>query len=71
MGIPDLAGAVWRKSSYSSGQGGECVELALLADGTRAVRNSKRPDDGVVVFTAAEMAAFFAGVRAGEFDRHT
>ncbi|ELP67839.1 DUF397 domain-containing protein [Streptomyces turgidiscabies] len=25
---PDLSTAVWRKSSYSNGTGGECVELA-------------------------------------------
>ena len=28
--IPDLGTLRWRKSSRSSGQGGECVELACL-----------------------------------------
>ena len=27
---PDLSTAVWRKSSYSNGTGGECVEVAGL-----------------------------------------
>ncbi|MYU14471.1 DUF397 domain-containing protein, partial [Streptomyces sp. SID8361] len=25
---PDLSTAAWRKSSYSNGDGGECVEVA-------------------------------------------
>jgi hypothetical protein len=28
--VADLIGAVWRKSSYSSGNGGACVEVAPL-----------------------------------------
>ena len=31
----------WRKSSFSGGQGGDCVEVAELPDGGRAVRDSK------------------------------
>jgi hypothetical protein len=34
---PDLNHAIWRKSSRSAGNGGECVELA----NTGAVRDSK------------------------------
>jgi hypothetical protein len=59
---------VWRKSRYSSGQGGNCVEVAQLDDGGRAVRDSKNPDGPVLRFTPAEWAAFTAGVRDGEFD---
>ncbi|MFE9093617.1 DUF397 domain-containing protein [Streptomyces sp. NPDC007264] len=40
----DLA---WFKSSYSSGEGGECVEVAA-APGTVHVRDSKRPGDAMV-----------------------
>jgi hypothetical protein len=57
----------WYKSSYSSGQGGACVEVADLDCGGRAVRDSKHPDGGHLMFTATEWAAFTAGVRAGEF----
>jgi hypothetical protein len=37
---PDLSTARWRKSSRSSGQGGECVELACLH--TASWRKSSR-----------------------------
>ncbi|GHI89509.1 DUF397 domain-containing protein [Streptomyces xanthophaeus] len=32
--IDNLAGALWRKSSYSGGTGGECVECAPLGGAT-------------------------------------
>jgi hypothetical protein len=35
--------STWRKSSYSSPQDGNCVEIACLGD-DRAVRDSKSPD---------------------------
>jgi hypothetical protein len=64
---PNLANAKWRKSSYSGGNGGACVEVAVLADGI-AVRNSNRPDAGTIIFTPAEIDAFLKGVKAGEFN---
>jgi Domain of unknown function (DUF397) len=30
MSTPELSGAVWRKSSYSGGDEGECVEVAAV-----------------------------------------
>lgn len=56
----------WRKSSFS-GSSGTCVEIAEAADGVM-VRNSTRPDDVTLAFTRAELAAFVAGCKAGEFD---
>ncbi len=64
---PDSTGLVWRKSSHSGGQGGNCVEVAELPDGGMAVRDSKDQQGPVLRFTAAEWAAFVAGVRDGEF----
>lgn len=58
----------WRKSSRSGSNGGACVEVAELADGGRAVRDSKDRSGPVLTFTAAEWSAFTAGVRGGEFD---
>lgn len=58
----------WRKSTFSSGANGSCVEVAELPGGGRAVRNSKRPDAGRVDYTADEWRAFIAGVKNGEFD---
>ena len=39
-----LSNVTWRKSSYSGGNGGNCVEVAVLPDDSRAVRDSKDPD---------------------------
>ena len=60
-------GAVWRKSSFSNAQL-ECVEVAFLADGDVALRESDAPGQ-VVVTSAAKWDAFLAGVRGNEFDR--
>lgn len=64
----DLSQAVWRKASYSNGNGGNCVEVADLDAGHRAVRDSKNPAGPVLMFTPGEWSAFTAGVRDGEFD---
>ncbi len=60
--------AQWRKSSYSGGNGGDCVEVAVLPGGGRAVRDSKDPDGAKLAFTADQWMAFTTGVQAGEFD---
>lgn len=61
----DLAPTIpWCKSSYSSNQG-QCVEVAGLPGG-RAVRDSKNPDGAVLIFGAAQWAAFTAAVRDGQ-----
>ncbi len=58
----------WHKSSYSNGNGGACVEVAELADGHRAVRDSKAPGGPALIVTPAGWVSFTAGVCAGEFD---
>ena len=57
----------WRKSTYSSDQGGNCVEVTSLPS-AHAVRDSKNPAGSVLRFTTAQWLAFTAGVRTGEFD---
>jgi hypothetical protein len=53
--MSDLAGVVWRKSSYSNENGGACVEVADLPDGGRAVRDSKDHGRGPILrFIAGE-----------------
>ncbi len=59
--------AQWRKSSYSGGNGGDCVEVALLADGI-GMRDSKDRGGQALTFTPDEWSAFTAGVREGQFD---
>jgi hypothetical protein len=55
----------WMKSSHSGGQGGNCVEVAALPDGGRAVRDSKDSGGPVLVFTPGEWEAFLRGVKQG------
>ena len=67
MSNAELAGARWRKSRRSNGQGA-CVEVAFLDDGQVAVRDSKDGGQGpALVFTAAEWDAFAGGMADGEF----
>jgi hypothetical protein len=48
----------WRKSSYSSGNGGECIEVAS-PEGAVAVRDTKRDGTGPVLrFTPAAWRRF-------------
>jgi Domain of unknown function (DUF397) len=67
QGNRNLTGVQWRKSSYSNGNGGNCVEVADL-DTHRAVRDSKKPTGPALMVTAVAWAAFTAGVRSGDFD---
>jgi len=64
----DLEAARWRKSSYSGGAGGNCVEVAADLSGVVGVRDSKNPDSGRLLFTHAEWRAFTSTVQAGRFD---
>ena len=68
MPAAELPGVTWRKSRRSGPQGGNCVEFARLPDGQVAVRNSRHPAGPALVYTRAEIAAFLAGAKAGEFD---
>jgi hypothetical protein len=63
----DLSHAEWRKASYSTGNGGNCVEVARNLPGAVAVRDSKDPQGPALVFTPDEWQAFTAGVRGGQF----
>ncbi|MET9296775.1 DUF397 domain-containing protein [Streptomyces sp. NPDC003077] len=57
----------WRKSSFSGGGQGECVEIAAGADGRVLFRESDEP---VVVASAARASwrAFVRAVQAGRLD---
>ncbi len=63
----DLTGAVWRKSSYSGANGGNCVEVARNVPGVVALRDSKDPGGPALLVTPAGWRAFTAGVKSGEF----
>jgi hypothetical protein len=67
MPATELTDARWVKSSHSGPTGGNCVEVAFLAGGTVAVRDSRRPAGPALVFSTAEWGAFVAGAKDGEF----
>lgn len=63
----ELHNAQWRKSTLSGGDGSNCVEVAELSGGRRAVRDSKDHGGPALVFTPGDWAAFIGGVKNGEF----
>ncbi|MEV1024371.1 DUF397 domain-containing protein [Streptomyces sp. NPDC050264] len=60
----DLGDALWFKSSYSNGDGGNCVEVAEGTPGIVPVRDSKNPAGGIIVVADTTWSAFIAEVRA-------
>jgi Domain of unknown function (DUF397) len=63
-----LTGALWRKSSYSGGNGGGCVEVARNLPGAIGVRDSKNPGGPELAFRPAAWSKFTEGIKNGEFD---
>jgi light-regulated signal transduction histidine kinase (bacteriophytochrome) len=62
-----LSGAIWHKSSHS-GAIGNCVELAPVAGGLVAIRNSRNPRGPVLIHHRAELTALLADIKDGKFD---
>jgi hypothetical protein len=65
----DLSRAVWRKSSRSGSNGGQCVEVARNLPGIVAVRDSKHSDGPVLTFAAHEWRSFISGIKAAQPSR--
>jgi hypothetical protein len=57
----------WFTSSFSGGNGANCVEVAFLP-GAVAVRDTKDRAQPSHRYSADDWSAFLAGVRAGEFE---
>ncbi|WP_328468615.1 DUF397 domain-containing protein [Streptomyces sp. NBC_00448] len=65
----DTTSTAWIKSSYSGGEGGNCVEWApshIAAHDTVPVRDSKNPDGPALAFTPSAWTAFITAIRTGE-----
>ncbi|MDT0459165.1 DUF397 domain-containing protein [Streptomyces sp. DSM 41527] len=62
-----LEGAVWKKSSYSGGSEGQCVEVADL-DTAIAVRDSKKKEGPALAVPRATFASFIDTVKSGAMD---
>jgi Domain of unknown function (DUF397) len=52
----------WRKSTYSGGNGGDCVETAS-GDGVVIVRDTTDRDGGTLAVPADAWRAFAAGIK--------
>jgi hypothetical protein len=65
--MADVTRAMWRKSSYSSGNGGNCVEVASNLPGAVAVRDSKDPDGPKLAVSKRAWSAFVQGIKETEF----
>nr|WP_102921324.1 DUF397 domain-containing protein [Streptomyces eurocidicus] len=63
----DFPRAGWLKSSYSQGNGGNCVEWApgSAPSGAVPVRDSKRPDGPTITPSTAAWSAFVDEIRGG------
>ncbi|PWI17405.1 DUF397 domain-containing protein [Streptomyces sp. Act143] len=55
----------WFKSSYSGGEGGECLEVAFTPR-TIHLRDSKHPTGPHLTLTPAAWSAFLSGELLGE-----
>lgn len=59
--------AQWRKSSYSGGNSGQCVEVAQ-APALVGIRDSKNPDAGHLAVTRSAFASLVSRVKADGLD---
>ncbi|MFE2418635.1 DUF397 domain-containing protein [Streptomyces hokutonensis] len=60
----DLSSALWLKSSYSNGDGGECVEVAHNLPGLAPVRDSKTAPHGpTLILTASAWTPFITALQ--------
>lgn len=58
----DPAKVVWRKSSYTGPNGGQCVELAAMPS-TVIVRDSKDPDGAKLLVSRRAFAMLLADLK--------
>ncbi|MDT0306908.1 DUF397 domain-containing protein [Streptomyces sp. DSM 44917] len=64
---PDRSGLEWITSSYS-GTNGDCVQVAALPTGGRAVRDSKRPGGSALSVSPVGWHAFTRAIGDGALD---
>ncbi|GAA2408818.1 DUF397 domain-containing protein [Streptomyces coeruleofuscus] len=65
--IPEhhLDAATWDKSTYSGGDGGNCLEVTRDFPTAVPVRDSKNPTGPKLVFRTTAWAAFVANLKDG------
>lgn len=65
LNLNDLSNAVWRKSSRSGPNGGDCVEVASNLHGIIAIRDSKNPTGTTLTFTPNQWRTFLNSIKHG------
>jgi hypothetical protein len=63
----ELVSATWTKSQRSNSQGA-CVEIARIASGAVAMRNSRDPRGTALIYPTDTIRALVSALRGGEFD---
>ncbi|MFD3652367.1 DUF397 domain-containing protein [Streptomyces sp. NPDC058620] len=61
----NLSTAIWRKSSYSDGSGGNCLEVLDGVPDAVPVRDSKVTDGPALVFRTDAWTTFVSGLKRG------
>lgn len=67
MPASNLSDADWQASCHGDPQASR-VELAVLPGGSIAMRHSDHPGGPALIYTHAEIEAFIAGAKDGDFD---
>ncbi|NSC21956.1 DUF397 domain-containing protein [Streptomyces albus subsp. chlorinus] len=65
--IPPLPATAWVKSSYSSQDGGDCLEwspVTATTTGTVPVRDSKKPHGPILTFPTDAFTTFVTSLKA-------
>jgi len=60
---PDLSQASWRKSSYSSPDGQNCVEVATNLSGIVAIRDSTDPSGPRLLLSLPDWRSFLTRLK--------
>jgi hypothetical protein len=59
----DLSRPNWHTSSYSGGNGGQCVEVARNLPAVVVVRDSKARQEGTLIFSRTAWAGFITSLK--------
>ncbi|MER6387658.1 DUF397 domain-containing protein [Streptomyces sp. NPDC001523] len=62
----DLSNAIWRTSTYTNGDNGDCVEVADNVPGIIPVRDTKARRRPPVLVAASAWVPFVRALKAGE-----
>lgn len=65
----DFPAEGWKRSSFSSPNGGDCLEVNDVLREQVGLRDSKQPSGTVLIVTPQRWSVFLTAVRCGEFDQ--